>query len=71
MDPDRWKRIEPLLQSALDRPPEERIAYLRKACAGDETLEREVRSLVALEGPAANFLDRQLVDCLRDIASTF
>ena len=47
MDSERWKQVDNLLQSALERPPEERDAFLRQACAGDEALEREVRSLLA------------------------
>ena len=44
-----------LLQSALERPPEERDAFLRHACAGDEALEREVRSLLASQQQAEAF----------------
>ena len=36
MDSDRWKQLDSLLQSVLERPPEERDAFLRHACAGDE-----------------------------------
>ena len=48
MDSERWKQVDSLLQSALERPPDEREAFLRQACAGDEALEREVRSLLAV-----------------------
>ena len=41
MDPARWKQLDSLLQAVLERPAEERDAFLRKACAGDEALERE------------------------------
>ena len=47
MDSERWKQVDNLLQAVLERPPEERDAFLRHACAGDEALEREVRSLLA------------------------
>ena len=56
MDPERWKQIDSLLQAALERPPAERAEFLRQACAGDEALEREVRSLVASEEAAGGFL---------------
>jgi len=61
MDPERWKRVEDVLQSALDRAPGERDAFLREACAGDEALEREVRSLIASGREAGSFLDRPAV----------
>jgi hypothetical protein len=43
MDLDQWKQLDSLLQSALERPLEERDAFLRQACAGDEPLERRIR----------------------------
>src|SRR5881296_3451536 len=57
MDSDRWKQVEDVLQSVLDRAPEERDAFLRYACAGDEALEREVRSLLTSERQAGKFLE--------------
>ena len=47
MDPDRWRRIEEIYQSAAERPPVEREAYLAAACDGDQELRREVESLLA------------------------
>ncbi len=58
MDPERWQRIDSLLHAALERPPSERDAFLRRECAGDEALEREVRSLIAADRPAESFLNR-------------
>jgi serine/threonine protein kinase/tetratricopeptide (TPR) repeat protein len=57
MDSERWKQIDSLLQSALDVPVDRRDAYLQEACAGDAALERELRSLLALEAPAGGFLE--------------
>jgi eukaryotic-like serine/threonine-protein kinase len=57
MDPERWKHVDDVLQSVLDRAPEERDAFLQEACAGDEALEREVRSLLMSDQKAARFLE--------------
>src|ERR1035441_5887460 len=57
MNAERWKLVDDVLQSALDRAPEERDAFLRRACAGDETLELEVRSLLTSDGRAGEFLE--------------
>jgi eukaryotic-like serine/threonine-protein kinase len=43
-------------------PPEERDAFLRRACAGDETLEREVRSLLASDEQAGRFLENPAIE---------
>ena len=46
MDSEQWKQLDKLLHAVLQRAPEERDAFLREACAGDERLEREARSLL-------------------------
>ena len=56
MNAERWQRIENLLQSALERKPEERAAFLQQACAGDEAIRKEVESLVASNEHADSFL---------------
>jgi serine/threonine protein kinase/tetratricopeptide (TPR) repeat protein len=62
MDSDRWKQVDSLLQSVLERPPEERDAFLRNACAADEDLEREVRSLLAAQQQAGSFLENPAIE---------
>src|SRR5437870_11766342 len=62
MDSERWKQVDDVLQSVMDRAPEERDAFLRQACAGDETLEREVRSLLTSEEPAGRFLENPALE---------
>ena len=44
----RWTRIQTLFEQALDRPADERTAWLRAACGDDPALYREVEAL--LEG---------------------
>src|SRR5258705_13382588 len=62
MDLDRWKQLDNLLQSVLERPLEERDAFLRHACAGDEPLERRVRALLSAEPEAKQFLERPAIE---------
>jgi len=59
MTPERWKRIEEFYHAALARPPGERAAFLAHACPDDESLRRDVESLLAEEEPDDGFLDRQ------------
>jgi len=71
MDPERWKQVDNVLQSALDRAPEERDTILRQACAGDDALEREVRSLLSHEQSAERFMDRPAIEvAARGIANS-
>ena len=62
MDPERFKQVDNLLQSVLERSPAERDAFLHAACAGDEALEREVRSLLASQQQAASFLENPAIE---------
>jgi len=47
MTPERWRQIEQVYHAALDRDPRSRAAYVEENCAGDESLKREVNSLLA------------------------
>jgi serine/threonine protein kinase/Tfp pilus assembly protein PilF len=62
MDSEQWKQLDKLLHAVLERSPEERDAFLRHACAGDERLEREARSLLTLEQPAKSFLEKPAIE---------
>ena len=62
MDPDRWHRIDRLLDSVLERPAEQRDAFLRDACDGDAALEREVRSLLTADAQADRFFAPSPID---------
>src|SRR5262245_34125606 len=56
MKPERWRQIESLYYTALERGPTERAAFLVEACAGDEELRREVESLLAAHEQSESFL---------------
>src|SRR5947208_11706552 len=62
MDSEEWKQVDKLLHAVLQHAPEEREAFLREACAGDERLEREARSLLTLEEPAKGFLETPAIE---------
>src|SRR5258707_1547273 len=62
MDPQQWQQVDNLLHLVLDRPPEDRDAFLRQACGGDEALEREVRSLLISQEQAGSFLQNLAIE---------
>lgn len=43
---DRWARLEPLLDAALDLAPELRGEFVREACAHDDELRAELEALI-------------------------
>ncbi len=57
MKAERWQQINDLFQSAAERAPEERAAFLDEACHGDKGLCHEVQSLIASYDRAENFIE--------------
>jgi eukaryotic-like serine/threonine-protein kinase len=57
MKPELWEQINDLFQSAVERAPEDRAAFLEEVCRGDEALCREVKSLIACYEPAVGFIE--------------
>jgi eukaryotic-like serine/threonine-protein kinase len=61
VEPERWLKVESLYHGALRREASARPEFLRQACAGDESLLREVESLLAEEEPGS-FLGKPALD---------
>src|SRR5437773_2086451 len=57
MTAERWKQVNDLFQSAVERAPETRAAFLDEGCHGDEDLRREVESLLTSHERAENFIE--------------
>jgi serine/threonine protein kinase/Tfp pilus assembly protein PilF len=57
MNPERWQQVNDLFQSAAERAPEERASFLDEACRGDESLGREVKSLLTSHERTENFIE--------------
>jgi tRNA A-37 threonylcarbamoyl transferase component Bud32 len=65
MTPERWRAVDAVLRGALACEPDRRHAFVLDACGGDETLRREVVSLLAAhDAMSADFLERPAVEAL-------
>src|SRR5262245_37256594 len=53
----RWKKAFDLFQSALERAPEERAAFLDESCHDDEGMRSEVESLLTSHERAEDFIE--------------
>jgi eukaryotic-like serine/threonine-protein kinase len=67
-DQERWRRVDGILEAALELPADERDAFLERTCGDDVELLREVESLLAhdradsfLATPASSEAARLLV----------
>ena len=62
--PDRWKDVEQLYHDALARDEGARAAFLREACGADETLRREVESLLAYATDSRGFMAAPAIEMI-------
>ena len=62
MENERWTQIEQLYHAALELEKSERAAFLAKACAGDESLRREVESLLESDSKAGSFIESPAIE---------
>ena len=62
MNSERWRRVQEMFHAALERDPNERSAFLDRACDGNPDIRAEVASLLANHDRATSFLnDRSLI----------
>src|SRR5262249_5499168 len=69
MKAERWKQINDLFQSAVERAPEERAAFLDEACHDDEDMRRDVESLLASHERAENFIEVPAFEVAPELAT--
>jgi serine/threonine-protein kinase len=69
MDSQRWQKIDQLFHSALERQAAERAAFLTQACTGDESLQREVESLIGSHQKSDSFIEAPAADIAAELLS--
>ncbi|HEU4387449.1 MAG TPA: serine/threonine-protein kinase, partial [Blastocatellia bacterium] len=67
MKPERSKQIDELVEAALERSPEERVAFLDAHCIGDESLRREVERLLSADARVAHLIELEIGRIAADI----
>jgi eukaryotic-like serine/threonine-protein kinase len=65
-----WERVRALFHSALEQPADARVAFLSSSCEGDESIRREVESLLVAHGASDGFLESPAVDLGADQVDT-
>ena len=57
MDPDRWRRLESVLDAALDLPEAERVAFVRRSFLNEPALADEALSILQVGAQTDSVLD--------------
>lgn len=66
---DRWSQIEQLYAEALEQDPEQRAAFLDRACGDDKQLHDEIESLLAYVSQTGKVLDLPVLDLAAEMLS--
>jgi serine/threonine protein kinase/Flp pilus assembly protein TadD len=61
MPNEKWEHVKEIFDAALWRTQEERAEFLDEICANDETVRREVESLLSSFDHAENFMNQPVV----------
>ncbi len=69
MTPERWQQLKRIFQSALERNPAERAAFLTQAC-GDPALRREVESLIASHNQAGDSIEAMAAEAATEMLAS-
>jgi len=67
MTPERWQHLKQIFQSALERKPAERSAFLNRACADDPALRSEVESLIASHDQAGDSIEAMAAEAATEM----
>src|SRR4029450_12489557 len=62
LTPERWQQIEKLFHAALELKPPERAVFLAESCGNDESLRREIESLLGQKEKPEGFMSVPVVD---------
>ncbi|MBI4906263.1 MAG: serine/threonine-protein kinase [Acidobacteria bacterium] len=70
MSDKRWRRIEAIFNEAAELTPDARPSFLDEACAGDESLRREVESLLSNDAGSGDTLAAAVAQAAQGAART-
>ena len=62
MTPELWQRLKPLFYSALKQDPQDRAAFIEKACGDDQELKMHLKQLIEAEEQGTRTIDAPLVN---------
>jgi serine/threonine-protein kinase len=69
MQSERWKRIDQLLDAALELEPDKRSLFLEQNCSGDKELQKEVEALLSFDAKAQGFIETPAYEGAEELLS--
>ena len=70
MTPVKWEQVTEIYHSALELESAERQTFLDEQCAEDESLRREVESLLAADAEAGGFISEPVIKNIEPLLTT-
>ena len=70
MTSERWLKVKEIFNSALDYEPAQRSGFLINACNGDESLRKEVESLINAHEKDGSFIDAPAYEVAATVLTT-
>ena len=70
MDPERWRQITNIFESALQRDGAERPVFIAQACNGDESLRQEVEAMLDSHEQASRFIEEPAINVAAKLAGS-
>src|SRR6184192_3060035 len=67
MTPERWQQVKQIFQSAIERPPDERDAFLARACQDNHALRSQVESLIASHDQAGDSIEAMAAEAATEM----
>src|SRR3954451_25232310 len=65
---EHWNRVVELFELAMERPPDERPAFISEACAGHRELHSQVEALLAdARDPQPLAIDQPVAEFIADL----
>ena len=62
MDAERRRQITNIFEAGLERDAATRASYIKRACANDDELQREVEALLASHNEASRFIEEPIAE---------
>jgi len=70
MNVERWAQIKSVFYAASERPENERAAFIRAQCKGDESLALEIESLLDAHEQVNSFIETIPADAIPGMQAT-